>query len=370
MRKPRVALVADWLTNRGGAERVILALRDIFPHAPVYTSVYNPDRLPGFENCTVVTSFIQKLPFAKTKHFIYLPLMPYAFEQFDFSNFDIVISSAHSAAKGIITKPRTLHISYCHSPMRYCWDNSHEYVEQYGIPSLLRRPAERLLSRLRVWDRVAADRVDFFIANSKYIKKRIQKYYRRDSTVIYPPVDTSFFGGKPQTSEYYLAVGRLTPYKKFDLIIEVFNELKWPLVIVGDGKDMNSLKKKAGPTIRFLGNISDEELRDVYMKAKALVFPQVEDFGIAPVEAMSAGKPVIAYAEGGALETINPGLSGLFFEEQKPESLKKALLEFEAMRWTPSDVRKHAGQFDKKLFQEQILQFVEEKWGIWSREMA
>jgi len=370
MRKPKVAFVADWLVNRGGAERVLLSLRELFPSAPVYTSIYNPDRLPGFEDASMITSFLQKLPAAKTKHTLYFPLMPYAFEQFDFSAYDIVISSSHSAAKGIITKPRTLHISYCHSPMRYCWDNSHAYIDQYGLNPLLAKPAKKMITRMRLWDRAAADRVDFFIANSKYIKKRIQKYYRRDSTVIHPPVDTSFFSEPAKIGEYFLAVGRLTPYKRFDLIIDIFNELKWPLVIVGTGKDEKKLKALAKENIRFLGDIADEELKNIYKKSIALIFPQVEDFGLTPLEAMSSGKPVIAFAEGGALETIDPGRTGLFFTEQKGEHLKKTLLEFEALKWNPSDIRKHARLFDKGIFLEKMKNFVDEKWMIWQREMV
>ena len=296
--------------------------------------------------------------------------MPYAFEQFDFGEYDIVLSSCHSAAKGVITKPRTMHISYCHSPMRYCWDESHRYIEQYGLNPLIKTPAKKILTRMRVWDRAAADRVDFFVANSNYINKRIKKYYRRDSEVIHPPVDYDFFSTKPQRGEYFLAVGRLTPYKRFDLIIEVFNELKWPLVIVGSGKEKEKLRKMAGPTVEFLGDIPDDTLKIIYSKAIALIFPQVEDFGITPLEAMSAGKPVIAYAQGGALETINPGVTGLFFEEQAPHSLKKTLFEFEALKWNATDIKRHAKTFDKTVFKDKLREFIGKKWDIWSREMV
>lgn len=370
--KPKVAIVCDWLVSRGGAERVISAISGMFPEAPIYTSIYDPKKLPEFEEREVITSFIQKMPFALGKHYLYLPLMPYAFEQFDLSQFDIVISSSHSCAKGIITKPRTLHICYCHSPMRYCWDNCHQYFEQYGIPAPLKSRAQKMLHELRMWDRLSAERVDFFIANSEHVKKRISKYYRKDSTVIYPPVATNHFKNtaKNAAGQYYLAVGRLTPYKRFDLLVETFNELQLPLVIVGIGKEEEKLKKAAGRFITFLGAISDDELKEMYEKAIALVFPQSEDFGIIPIEAMSAGKPVIAYASGGALETVVPGKTGLFFEEQTNASLKKAVLEFGAMKWNPDEISRHAEKFDLEIFEGRLRKFIEEKWAFWKKTMG
>ncbi|MBI5412847.1 glycosyltransferase [Candidatus Peregrinibacteria bacterium] len=370
--KPRVAIVCDWLISRGGAERVVLAMSEMFPEAPIYTTVYDKDRLPEFADKTIGTSFIQKMPLALKKHYLYLPLMPYAFEQFDLSKFDIVISSSHSCAKGIITKPRTLHICYCHSPMRYAWDNCHEYFEQYGLPAFLKQRAKKMLHELRIWDRLAAERVDFFVANSNHIKRRIGKYYRKDSTVIYPPVETEKFTiAKPkQEGQYYLAVGRITSYKRFDLLVDVFNELKLPLVVVGTGKDEAALKKKAGRFITFPGAIPDDELHEVYERATALVFPQSEDFGIIPLEAMSCGRPVIAYGDGGALETIMPGTTGLFFESQTKESLKKAILEFEAMKWDREAIRSHALKFGRSVFESNLHRYILDKWTIWKKEMA
>jgi glycosyltransferase involved in cell wall biosynthesis len=368
--KPRIAIVCDWLISRGGAERVISAISDMFPHAPIYTAIYNKNLFPELNERQVITSFIQKMPFATKKHYLYLPLMPYAFEQFDLSKFDIVISSCHSCSKGIITKPRTLHVCYCHSPMRYAWDSCHEYFDQYGIPSPLRRSAKKMLSELRVWDRMAADRVDYFIANSTHVQKRIQKYYRHNSDVIYPPVDAGRFKLSNHEGQYFLAVGRLTPYKKFDLLVDTFNELNMPLLIVGTGKDEENLKKKAGRFITFLGHVPDNQLNEIYEKARALIFPQTEDFGITPLEAMSCGKPIIAYGDGGALETVIPGTTGLFFYEQTKESLKQAVLEFGAMKFSASAIRKHAGKFDKKIFEDNLKQYLEEKWGIWKSTMA
>lgn len=362
--KLRVAIVCDWLVSRGGAERVITTMSDMFPEAPIFTSIFDKRKFPELDGREVHTSFIQKLPLARTKHFIYLPLMPYAFEQFDLSTFDIVISSSHSCAKGVITKPRTLHICYCHSPMRYAWDSCHEYFEQYGIPPLLKLKAKKMLHELRLWDRLAAERVDAYITNSEHVKQRIWKYYRKPAIVIHPPVETERFTlGNSASGQYYLAVGRLTPYKRFDLLVKTFNEMKLPLIIAGTGKEEAKLKKMAGRFITLLGAVPDNELREIYQKSIALVFPQVEDFGITPLEAMSSGKPVIAYAGGGALETVIPGKTGLFFTEQTVECLKKTLIEFLALKWDREEIHTHAESFSRKIFEEKLDRFISEEWG-------
>lgn len=344
----------------------------MFPRAPIYTAIYNKKRLPEFADKEIITSFIQRLPFSQTKHYAYLPLMPYAFENFDLSKFDIIISSSHSCAKGIITKPQTLHICYCHSPMRYAWDSCHEYFEQFGVPALLRGKAKKILHELRIWDRLAAERVDSFIANSEHVKKRIWKYYKKDSTVIYPPVETKMFSIKKSafSEQYFLAVGRLTAYKRFDLLVDVFNDLKLPLVIVGTGKQEKNLKKRAGRFVTLLGTIPDHELSEIYSRAKALIFPQTEDFGIIPLEAMACGKPVIAFAQGGALETVVPGKTGLFFYEQTHDAVKKAVLEFEAMKWDSLTIRQHAEKFDRKIFEENLKKIIIEKWTQWKALMS
>ncbi|PIQ77022.1 glycosyl transferase [Candidatus Peregrinibacteria bacterium CG11_big_fil_rev_8_21_14_0_20_46_8] len=368
--KPRVAIVCDWLVSRGGAERVIEELAMLYPEAPIYTTIYNEAELPEFKDRDVRTSFLQRAPFSKSKHHLYLPLMPYAVEQFDLSEFDIVISSAHSVAKGVITKPYTMHVSYCHSPMRYCWDGCHEYFERFGLNWAMRIPARHILHNMRIWDRASADRVDYFITNSEYVKDRIAKYYRRKATVIHPPVDTSTFT-LPQNIEepgqYYLAIGRLTPYKRFDLIIDTFNELKLPLLIVGTGKQEAELRRKAGRFITFLGKISDEELVRMYQKAKALIFPQKEDFGITPLEAMSCGVPVIAYGEGGALETIIHKKTGLLFKEQSLDSLKGAVLAADKIQWDKLSIHAHAEKFNRKNFQEKFQRHIDELWEEWNK---
>lgn len=370
LKQLKIAIVCDWLTNSGGAEKVILALHQLFPKAPIYTTIYNRERMPGFENAVIHTSYLQHMPWAKHKHQPYLGLMPSVFEQFDLSAYDIVISSSHSCAKGIITKPETLHVCYCHSPMRYAWENSHSYIREYEIHPLIKKIAPHLMHGIRMWDRLSADRVDYFIANSKHVQNRIYKYYRRTSSVIYPFVDCSKFKAGTKREDYYLAVGRLTPYKRFDLIIETLNKLNQPLKIVGTGVSYKKLAQLAGPNVEFLGRVSDGKLSELYAKAKALIFPQVEDFGIIPLEAMASGCPVIAYAKGGALETVADKKTGIFFHEQNPTALEGAIQKFQTMTFDEDLIREHAQTFDRRIFNEKLLDFLEKKWETWQKEMA
>lgn len=366
----KIALVCDWLTNPGGAEKVILALHQLFPKAPIYTSIYNRERMQGFERAVIHTSYLQHMPWAKDKHQLYLGLMPSVFEQFDLSAYDLVISSSHSCAKGIITKPETLHVSYCHSPMRYAWENSHAYIREYEIHPIIKKIAPLLMHNIRMWDRLSADRVDYFIANSKHIQNRIYKYYRRTSSVIYPFTETNRFKIGATRENFYLAVGRLTPYKRFDLIIDTFNKSGLPLKIVGTGISYKKLANMANNNIEFLGRVSDEKLSDLYSKARALIFPQVEDFGITPIEAMASGCPVIAYGKGGALETIADKKTGIFFQEQNPSSLEGAIQKFQSMKFDQQLIREHAETFDRKVFNQKITDFLEKKWETWQKEMA
>jgi glycosyltransferase involved in cell wall biosynthesis len=366
--KAKIALVFDWMTTAGGAEKVNIVLHEMFPEAPIFTSVYNPDRLKGFEDAEIHTSFIQKLPFAKNNHQYYLGLMPYAYESFDLSEFDIVISSSHACAKGVITKPETLHLCYCHTPMRYAWDNWHSYIKEYRVNFLVKRWAKRRMHKLRMWDRLSADRVDSFVANSSTTKKRIEKYYRKHATVIPPMIKVSKYKVAEEGPKgYFLAVGRLIPYKRFDIIVEAFNELRIPLKIVGTGIMEDYLKKIAGDNIEFLGYTDNKTLTKLYSECEALIFPQVEDFGITPLESMASGRPVIAYREGGALDTIEENKTGIFFDEQSPEALIEAVKQYKKVRskFDPEVIRQHAKGFDRSVFEKRFLTFLKDKWERW-----
>ena len=367
-RKAKIALVFDWMTNMGGAEKVNLHLHRMFPEAPIFTSIFNEQKMKGFEAADIRTSFIQKLPFAKDHHQWYLSLMPYAYESFDLSKFDIVISSSHSCSKGIITKPETLHVCYCHSPMRYAWDDWQTYVKEYKMNSLLKWFAKRKLFSLRLWDKVAAERVDYFLANSKTTQRRIEKYYRRPSTVITPSINVDKYKIADKTKGYFLAVGRLIPYKKFDLIVKTFNDLGLPLRIVGSGIMEKDLKKIAKPNIEFLGFLPEKDLKTLYSECEALIFPQLEDFGIAPIEAMACGRPVIAFAGGGALETVIDGETGIFFKKQDEMHLKAAVEKYleNKKQFDSQIIREHAKNFDEESFEKNLSKYLQGKWETFS----
>ena len=367
--KAKIALVFDWMTNPGGAEKVNLTLHKMFPQAPIFTSIFNTKALKGFEKAAITTSFIQNLPFAKTKHQLYLSFMPYAYELFDLSNYDIVISSSHSCAKGIITKPETMHVCYCHTPMRYAWDNWHAYIREYKMNPILKRIGKKRIHKLRMWDKVSSSRVDYYIANSNTTKKRIEKYYNRQATVIHPMITASKYKIADKTRGYFLAVGRLIPYKKFDLIVETFNRIGLPLKIAGTGNMEAELKRQAKGNIEFLGYVSNKELRKLYSECEALIFPQVEDFGIIPLEAMASGRPVIALEEGGALDTVIEGKTGIFFEKQTPLHLKKTIETYQETKKTfkPENLQHHAKFFDKKEFSKNLMSYLKEKWKHWEK---
>lgn len=369
LRNAKIAIVCDWLTTSGGAEKVILSLHKLFPDAPIYTTVYNPDKVKGFEEATIHTSYLQNVPFAKNKHQLFLSFMPRIFENFNLDEFDIVISSSHSCAKGVITKPQTLHICYCHSPMRYAWEDSINYINNYDMNPIGKLFAPWFMHKIRLWDRLSADRVDNFVANSHHVQRRIQKYYRRPSTVIHPFIEPTKFHSSKDREPFFLAVGRLTPYKKFDLLVETFNQTGQQLKIVGTGISEQKLKATANDNIQFLGFVPDPELAELYSKAKALIFPQLEDFGIIPLEAMASGCPVIAYGKGGAKETIIEGKTGLFFDEQTPESLKKALRKRSTMKFNHKAIQEHAQQFSEENFHKEMIHFIEKKWKDWQKNI-
>ncbi len=359
----KVALVHDYLNQMGGAERVVIALHEIFPDAPIYTSIYDPARVdPAFQKMDIRTSFMQKLPMVTKHHQPYLPLYPFAMERLDLRGYDLVLSSSSAFGKGVITRPETMHICYCHTPMRWCW-NYEEYVEREHLGKVARAILPFLITKLRTWDQVSAMRVDHFIANSPVVVERIRKYYRREAIYIPPPVEASRFPFDPtiEPENYFLILSRLVPYKRIDLAIEACNQLQLPLVIIGDGRDLQRLKRMAGPTIRLLGRLPDEEVLHYYTHCRAFIFPGEEDFGITPLEAQACGRPVIAYGTGGALATIVDGITGVFFPQQTVESLTTVLASFNERMFNPFVIRNHALEFDTPRFRRRILQFIEAK---------
>lgn len=366
----RVALVYDRVNKWGGAERVLLALHKLFPGAPLYTSVYNPETAEWAKVfLKVIPSFLQNFPFAKTRHDLYAPLMPLAFESFDFSEFDLVISVTSEAAKGIITSPKTKHLCYMLTPTRYLWSGFEEYFNTSFKQSI----AKSLLNYLKRWDKIAARRPDKIIAISKTVANRATRYYERDPQVIHPPVNHILrysinpgysrharFDLAKLEGKYYLVVSRLVPYKKVDLVVDAFNEMSKQLVIVGTGSEEKSLRKQSKyKNIHFVGQVSDKELISYYKGCKALIFPQEEDFGIVAVEAQLFGKPVIAYKAGGATEIVKDGLTGLFFTVQDKQSLINATNKFEQMNFKSNSCRKNAERFSFENFKRNFLQEVE-----------
>ncbi len=361
----KVALVYDRINKWGGAERILLALHKLFPNAPIFTSVYSPQKAGWAKEFDIKSSFLQRFSHAVTHHELYPFLMPIAFERFNFSQYDLVISLTSEAAKGIITGPNTIHICYCLTPTRYLWSGYQEYFKNPALRIL----AAPTVSYLKKWDRVAAKRPDTFVAISQEVQDRIKKYYDRESLVIYPPVDLekgfSFrHSGKRNASrmtDYFLIVSRLsrfTKYKRVDLAIKACNELKLPLKIIGEGSWKKELEKMAGPTVEFLGKVDDKKLQEYYQNCKALIFPALEDFGLTVVEAQAFGKPVIAFRGGGAMETIKEGKTGLFFDKQTKESLIQALQVFNHMKFDPNETKKNARRFSQASFKNAFLKLV------------
>ncbi|HEV8601037.1 MAG TPA: glycosyltransferase [Patescibacteria group bacterium] len=356
----RIALIHEFLTQLGGAERVLENFLEIWPDAKVHVLVYDSKKTQGiFDKADKKISFLDKLPFIHKHTRLFLPLMPLATEKFDLSGYDLVISDSSSFAKGV--KAKNLHICYCHAPTRYLW-TAHDYLDSQPYPKLFKFFGRLFLKRLRKWDLKAASRPNFFIANSVNIQKQIRKYYNRDAVVIPPPVDTQTFRPEGQKQNYFFAASRLEPYKKIELVIEAFNRSGAELKIAGSGTASAKLRKLANSNIEFLGRISDDELRLRYGEAKAFIFPAEEDAGIMPLEAQACGTPVIAYRAGGALETIIEGVTGEFFDQQNSESLLDAIKKFDEKKYDPKRIREHAQAFDKKIFQTKIKQFVQGKY--------
>lgn len=363
-KKLKVALVQDWLTEMGGAEKVFKAIHEIFPDADIYTLVSKQKILEdmGLKKEKVFNSFIQRLPGCPKRYRYYFPFFKYAIEQFDLTEYDLIISSSYCVAKGVLTHNQQTHISYCHSPVRYAWDLYHQYLKQAGLTKGLKGIiAKYFLHHLRTWDIISSNRVDQFVANSAFIKQRIRKIYNRDAVVIHPPVNINEFEFNRNKEDFYFTCSRLVPYKKIDIIIRAFNEMpNKKLVIIGDGPEYKSLKKIAASNVTMMGYQPFSVLKEKMKKAKAFVFAAEEDFGIVPVEAQASGTPVIAYGRGGALETIINGKTGYFFYQQSAESISRAVQEFES-QYELIDyefMKEHVQQYSLEIFNKKISDIV------------
>ena len=362
------ALIHDWFSTYAGAEKCVESFTDIWDDFEIYSLVdflTDADRDKILKGKHAHTSFIQKLPFAKDKYRNYLPLFPLAIEQFDLSGYDVVLSSSHAVAKGVLTHSNQLHIAYVHTPIRYAWDLYHQYLRESGLDRGLKGMlAKYFLYKIRLWDASAANRVDHYVANSRYIARRIKKTYGKPSDVIYPPVDVDKFTLREAKEDFYLTASRMVPYKKIDLIVEAFSETDKRLLVIGDGPDMVKIKSKAGKNVELLGFADDETMADLMGRAKAFVFAAEEDFGITPVEAQACGTPVICFGRGGARETVLDGESGLYFMEQNTKELLAAVAKFEQNydKFEPVKIRENSLKFSRARFESEIKSYVEKKY--------
>jgi len=361
----KVAIIHDWLTGMRGGEKCLEVFCELFPSADIFTLVYKQGSLSKtIENMKIRTSFLQNFPDVENKYRYYLPFMPAAIKSFDLSGYDLVLSSSHCVAKGVSVPGNSMHICYCHTPMRYVWDMYGQYFDNAKITTKI--AMKILRPYLQRWDVKSSSGVNYFIANSEYVRGRIKRCYDRDSVVIYPPVDTEFFSPAPSagTDDYYLIVSAFAPYKRVDLAIKAFNALGLKLKIIGSGQDEKNLKNIAGRNIQFLGWLDNEKLMEHYRNCKALIFPGEEDFGIVPVEAQACGSPVIAYRKGGAVETVVNDVTGVFFDEQDAASLTAAVKRFERMEFDRGKIRENACRFSKAIFEQNIKNFVEKSYKI------
>ena len=370
----KIAIVHDWLPLYGGAERVLEQILLVLPQADIFSMIdaIPPEQRGFLQNKPVTTSFVQRLPGAKTRYRSYFPIMPLAVEQFDLSPYNLVISSSYSFAKGVLTGPDQRHLCYCHSPIRYAWDMQHQYLEQSGLTKGLKSFIVRLLLHyMRLWDYRTAAGVDAFAANSAYIARRIMKAYRRESEVIYPPVAIESFPLEERKENFYLTASRMVPYKKIDLIAEAFSRMpEKKLIIIGDGPEMDRVRAKAGSNVELLGYRDNETLRSHLQRAKAFVFVAEEDFGIVPVEAQACGTPVIAFGRGGVAETVIPGKTGILFYEQSAESLAGAVRLFETGTFSPAEIRQHAQKFSSDVFRQRFADFVRRNCQGWEASLG
>jgi glycosyltransferase involved in cell wall biosynthesis len=356
----KVAIVHDYLSQFGGAERVVSEMARIFRDAPIYTSIFHPEMTwSEFNHYQVFTSWLQNVPGSKRHFKLLLPLYPIVFEQMYFENYDVVISSASSFAKGINVSSDAIHICYCHAPTRFLWSFD-DYLSRQGIGTWSRNFLRPVIDSLQHWDLCAARKPDYFLANSSVVKQRIARIYGRDAQVIHPPVNVHRFAVAHKSENFYLIVSRLLSYKRIDVAVEAFNRLGLPLVIVGDGPDRGYLERLAKSNVTFTGYLNDTKVLDYFYRCRAFVFPGEEDFGIAPLEANACGKPVIAYRAGGTLDTVLEGKSGLFFNEQNAESLVQAVQASQKVAWDPEEIRMHAETFCPENFQRKMINFVDE----------
>ncbi len=356
----KVAIIHDWLTGMRGGERVLEAICELYPDADIFTLVYKKGSVGGqIEQHRIYESFINRFPFAATKYRSYLPIFPTAIEKFDLRAYDLVISSSHCVAKGVITKPNTLHISYIHSPMRYVWDLYYDYFSKAQTNALSRTIIAITANYLRSWDVTSSNRVDLLIANSHFVAKRIKKYWNKNAVVINPPVSIDRFTPISKKGDYYLVVSALVPYKRIDVAVEAFNHNGLPLKIVGSGPEIPRLKAMAKDNIQFLGSPSDDEVIQLYAKAKAFIFPGEEDFGITPLEAMASGTPVVAYGSGGVLETIVENKTGVLFDQQTAQALNNAIQKLDTIKWNSHNMNTHAKKFSRTQFKAQFKSEVE-----------
>ncbi|RLL20076.1 glycosyltransferase family 4 protein [Klebsiella pneumoniae] len=372
MQDLNVGIVADWFITYAGSEKVVAELIKVFPSSEIYSIVdfLSDENKAFFQNKKISTTFIQNLPKAKNKYQAYLPFMPLAIEQLDVSGHDIILSSSHAVAKGVLTGPDQLHISYVHSPIRYAWDLQHQYLREAGLDKGMKGfLAKWILHKLRLWDCRTANGVDHFIANSHFIARRIKKVYGREADVIYPPVDVDRFKLNTNKDNYYFTASRLVPYKRIDLIVEAFSHMpEKKLVVIGDGPEMSKIKSKATPNIEILGYQSNQVMQDYMENSKAFVFAAEEDFGITPVEAQSCGTPVIAYGKGGSLETVRPygetRPTGILFYKQDIKSIVNSVEQFETMqdKISPIHCREHALKFSEERFRYEISEYVSKKY--------
>ena len=385
----KVALVHDWIAGMRGGEKVLEVFCELFPHAHLYTLLHNKGSVSDtIENMDTRTSFIQHLPLAKRKYRYFLPVFPTAIERFDLRGYDVVLSSSHCVAKGVMTGPDTLHVCYCFTPMRYIWDMYDQYFTGERSGGMTRLAASFVRNYLRKWDVKSSRRVNRFVAISKYVAERIKKHYNREPDIIFPPVDCSYFKPSSSSEDFYLMVSPLAPNKRVDIGINAFNKLGIPLKVIGSGQEESRLRGIANRNIELMGWQSDETVRDHYAACKALIFPGIDDFGIVPLEAQASGKPVIAYGGGGALETIVPldrhplgtgkeceqpqNATGVFFYEHTPDALAEAVSYFEEIKdsFNKQEIRKNAESFDRAVFKDKIRNYIEQKYSEFKKEVS